>query len=610
MVIAVQNVLDCLERAGLLPKSEASQALVGLMQTGKPVDGVHLVSELIGRGILTAYQAREVEAGRGEQLVLGNYVILDEIGGGGMGRVYKALHRRMNRVVAFKLLHKELTNSPDMVARFQQEVQAAARLNHPNAVAAYDADECELGCFLVMEYVDGCDLGRLVAKMGPLRVPEVVDVIRQSALGLGYAHAQKVIHRDIKPANLLRDVSGVVKIADLGLALLGRRASERAPGGATREEGNWVAGTLGYMSPEQTVDTDAVDHRADIYSLGCTLYFLLTGQPLFPDSDSLRVMQAHQSKPPPPLAAARHDAGEALNALYEKMVAKRPEHRPQSMAEVVRSLDALPETVKGIAAKAWDPAASTYLIVESSRLMTGVVRRCLGELGGDDIHVCGTAAEALALLERLPADVIFTSQQLPDFTGLELSQRLRQQLPWSRAAVVIMTSEPTPRLRDSVQHLGMVAVLAKPFDRAQLKSAMAAARNSTTAAAQIANLADRDVLIVDDSSVARRRIQQVLTDLGFTRFTAAADGIEAIAALARQPFDLVVTDYNMPRLDGRELVTHVRQNGPHKDVPIILCTTEFDPGKLAVFYQLGVSAICNKSFDSELVRNIVVRLFK
>lgn len=610
MVIPVQNVMSCLEQTGLLPKEETSQALMTLMQSGKPVDGEHLLGVLIARGSLTTHQAHELQVGRGEQLVLGNYVILDEIGGGGMGRVYKALHRRMNRVVALKLLHREFSQSPEMIARFQQEVQAAARLNHPNAVAAYDADECPQGCFLVMEYVDGCDLGRLVANRGPLRVPEAVDVIRQAALGLHYAHTQKVIHRDIKPANLLRDVSGVVKIADLGLALVGKRVHDRRATGVLRDEGNWVAGTLGYMSPEQTVDTDAVDERSDIYSLGCTFYFLLVGQPLFPDTDSLRVMQAHQSKPPPSLVATRPDAGEALNVLYKQMVAKRPQERPQSMADVVRSLEALPETAKGATAKTWDPADTTYLVVDSSRLMTGVVRRCLGELGADDIHVCGSGAEALALLERLPAGVVVSSLQLPDMTGLELSQRLRQHLPWSQAAIVILTSEPTPQLHIAVQHLGMVAVLAKPFDSAQLRSAIAGARSSSTAAVQLDSLAGRQVLIVDDSSVAQRRVQQVLTDLGFQHFTTAADGVEAIAALGQKPFDLVVTDFNMPRMDGHELVAHVRANGPCRDVPIILCTTEFDPGKLAAFYQLGVSAICNKSFDPELVRNIVVRLFK
>lgn len=606
MSISLPQLLDCLLRTNLVADTDVDEARTALQREGKPADAATLAGELVARGGLTPYQAQEVLAGRGAELVLGNYAILGEVGAGGMGRVYRALHRRMNRVVALKLLRRELTGSPDLVARFQQEVQAAARLNHPNAVAAYDADECELGHFLVMEYVEGCDLGRVVARTGPLPVTQAIDAIRQAALGLEYAHGQGIVHRDVKPANLLRDVSGVVKVADLGLA----RLSQARSGAAAAQTGTgWVAGTVDFMSPEQTLDTSTVDHRSDIYSLGHTLYYLLTGRAAFELPTALERFQAHRTKPAPWLQAARDDVPEALERIYQKMVAKQPHERYASMAEVARDLAALQQG--GAREPEWDPAGSTFLIVEASRLLVGVVRRCLGQLGADDIHVCGSGQEALQVLEKLPADVVLAGMQLPDMTGLELAQRLRHDLPWSRAAVVVMTSDPPRALAESVRRLGRVGILPKPFDSATLRAAAAEALGGNAVAdGRFANLAGLNVLLVDDSSVARRRMQQVLTDLGFARFTTAEDGAAAAAILERERFDLVVTDYNMPRMDGRELLTHIRQNGPQKDVPVILCTTEFDPAKLAPMYQLGVSAICNKSFDPELVRNLVVRLFK
>lgn len=180
-------------------------------------------------------------------------------------------------------------------------MHAAARLNHQNIIAAYDADECELGHFLVMEFVDGSDLGQIVKKQGPLRTSAAIDCILQSARGLSYAHSQGVIHRDIKPANLMRDAGGVIRVADLGLAQLKETAT-----GENLDDGLSVAGTMSgtvdYMPPEQAMDSSSVDERADIYSLGCTLFFLMTGKGMFAVGSSITRLMAHQSQPRPSIS--------------------------------------------------------------------------------------------------------------------------------------------------------------------------------------------------------------------------------------------------------------------------------------------------------------------
>jgi serine/threonine protein kinase len=216
-------------------------------------------------------------------------------------------------------------------------VTVAAKLSHPNIVTAYDADQVGGNHLLVMEYVDGSDLWATVKKDGPLPIEKAVDCVLQAARGLEAAHAAGIFHRDIKPSNLILDKSGKVKVVDLGLASLTMDDPDQAP---LTEDGT-VLGTADFISPEQAVETRSADARSDVYSLGCTLFFLLTGRVMYPAETLMQKMLAHREQPVPSLRDLRPEVSEQLAAVYGKMVAKRADERQQSMTEVIGDLESL-----------------------------------------------------------------------------------------------------------------------------------------------------------------------------------------------------------------------------------------------------------------------------
>jgi serine/threonine protein kinase len=296
---------------------------------------------LIKAGKLTSYQAAAVYQQKSRGLLIGNYLILDKLGQGGMGMVFKARHRRLGRVGALKILPPSFARDRSAVLRFRREVEAAGRLKHPNVVAALDADEDRGVHFLVMDYVEGKDLDHAVQERGPLAVGQAVDCLIQAARGLDAAHAAGIVHRDIKPGNLILDQAGSVRVLDLGLARIVESSNPFNKTAARRlTESGMYMGTIDFMAPEQAEDSHRVDHRADIYSLGCTLFYLLTGREPFPGETVLKRLMAHMERPAPSLRLARADVSLALEEVYQKMMAKRPEDRPGSMNELVSLLEA------------------------------------------------------------------------------------------------------------------------------------------------------------------------------------------------------------------------------------------------------------------------------
>ncbi len=329
--------------SGLCSAAELQSWLCALPADPPPQDGQQLADELVRQSKLTPYQAEQVLLGRGQSLVLGNYVLLDKLGQGGMGLVCRAEHRRMRRSVALKVLAPHLTQTPESLRRFRREVEAAAKLSHPNIVIAHDADEAHGTHFLVMEYVEGLDLAAYVRQHGPLPPDLAVNCILQAARGLQYAHEQGVVHRDIKPNNLLLDSRGTVKVLDLGLARLVSAGPQQDLLTGTGQ----IMGTVDYMAPEQARDTRHADQRADIYGLGATLFYLLTARGMYPGETIVQKLLAHQMQSIPALDVVCPGVPAELSAVFSKMVAKRPDDRYQTMAEVLAALEPCLGTERG-----------------------------------------------------------------------------------------------------------------------------------------------------------------------------------------------------------------------------------------------------------------------
>lgn len=356
--ISFPSFLAALRQHRLLSPEQLAE-LAALQQTCR--DPAALANELLRRGWLTSYQVERLQEGEAEQLVLGSYVLLQRLGEGGMGQVFKAQHRNLRRVVAIKLIRKERLAHPDAVRRFEREVRAAAALSHPHIVRAYDADQIGDAHLLVMEYIEGaCDLSHLVQRLGPLPVSQACAYIRQAALGLQHAFERGMVHRDIKPHNLLLTADGCIKVLDMGLARLTPAVSDGSSTGAgTMTQEGAVMGTPDYIAPEQALDSHTVDIRADIYALGCTLYYLLAGRVPFPGGTLMEKLLKHRLSEPVPLSEFRRELAPEVAEIVARMMAKRPENRYQSPAEVAAALEYVADGHAG-AASARTRAASVY----------------------------------------------------------------------------------------------------------------------------------------------------------------------------------------------------------------------------------------------------------
>jgi serine/threonine protein kinase len=321
--------LAVLQRSRLLSPEQLSDARLAAQQDSDPKA---LAKVLVQREAVTRWQAGQLLAGR-SSFFLGKYKLIEPLGRGGMGGVFLGQHTTMNRPVALKILSRQVGKDPSSLERFLDEARAIAALDHPNIVQAYSVDQDADRYYLVMEYIDGRDLKRLVEAEGLPDYQSAADYIRQAADGLAHGHARKMIHCDIKPSNLLVNGQGVLKIVDMGLTRLNGRIREDVNG-----QGERVLGSVDYLAPEQALERADFDHRADIYSLGCTLYFLLTGHPPFPEGTLSERIVKHQLEQPRSIYRERQDAPAGLVRICEKMMAKRPEDRFQSAEEVSRAL--------------------------------------------------------------------------------------------------------------------------------------------------------------------------------------------------------------------------------------------------------------------------------
>lgn len=423
-VLSVDKFIALAERSKLVERQQLADAVTNWKRraTLRELDNAEFCADyLVDSGLITFWQSRKLLEGRHRGFFLGKYKLLDHLGSGGMSSVYLAEHVLMRRQVAIKVLPQNRVGDSAYLARFHFEAQAAAALDHPNIVRAYDLDNDGKIHYLVMEYIEGRDLEAIVSAEGPLDCPLAAEIIWQATAGLEHAHECGLVHRDIKPANLLIDVKGVVKILDMGLA----KFTSEARASGERIADDQILGTADYLAPEQAVNSRTVDARADLYSLGCTLYFLLTGQPPFAVGTAQERMAAHQRELAPSILVRRPDAPPELVAICARMMEKDPESRFQSAREVRAALGAWLESASLVAG-----AHSAASLAVASR-GGGTRERSIGKSRAN--LVSGSASD---LRHDMPApppletmqDTDCNLQQATIKMGGEVSQRRSDEL--------------------------------------------------------------------------------------------------------------------------------------------------------------------------------------
>jgi serine/threonine protein kinase len=336
--LSVDSFVDFVERSELV-EPDVFQAAVTELKAAHggslPEDADTTANFFVEKGLLTSWHVEKLMDKKYKRFHLGKYKLLRLLGTGGMSSVYLAEHKLMHRLRAIKVLPERRVNDSSYLARFHLEAQATAQLAHPNIVRCYDVDNEGNTHYIVMEFIEGKDLNTIIKQEGPLSLELACNYMAQAAEGLAHAHQNGLIHRDVKPANLLVDRKGIVKLLDLGLALF----SDNERASLTVEHNENVLGTADYLAPEQAVNSHKVDHRADIYGLGCTLYFLLTGHPPFPDGTLAQRIAKHQSQMPEDIRKSRPDCPRDLADICIKMMQKRPEKRHPTMKDVAQALE-------------------------------------------------------------------------------------------------------------------------------------------------------------------------------------------------------------------------------------------------------------------------------
>lgn len=314
----------------LLEIDDIKKVVASLLAQKQQLTPKVLSDGLVGADLITKWQAKNLLEGKNRGFHLGSYRLLRPLGKGGMGIVFLGEHEVMKRLMALKVLPSKALDDERRIERFKEEARASGQLDHPNIVRAHDFAHDNEKFYIVMEYVDGIDLQQAVARDGTMAYADALDAIIQVTTGLSHAHERGVIHRDIKPSNMLLRNDGVVKVSDLGLA--------RMSFGSGEGQGNRLMGTADFVAPEQALNAQSVDARADIYSLGCSFYFLLTGRTPFGGGTTQERLAKHQTAPPPDVRSVRADCPAAIAELIQRMMAKRPDDRPKSCVELLGQL--------------------------------------------------------------------------------------------------------------------------------------------------------------------------------------------------------------------------------------------------------------------------------
>jgi response regulator RpfG family c-di-GMP phosphodiesterase len=466
-----------------------------LQNCGEDYDA--LLPLLIQEGMLTEYLAARIATGTTYGLVLGNYRVVDRIGAGGMGVVFKAEHKYMRRFAAIKVLPLQPDQHSLLLQRFYTEMRAVAQLQHPNIVAAFDAGRLEKADpygqtlhYFVMEYVQGYDLELFVEQHGSLAAIQACDIIHQTACALGEAHKHQLVHRDIKPSNILVTSEQQAKLLDFGLALcFDHRLTD--PG--------TVLGTLDYLAPEQAKDASSVDIRADLYSLGGTLFWCLTGRTPFPSRGNMvQDLADRLNQPPPSVRTWRPEISPELDAVVRKMMATRPDDRyptPQAVQQALLPFlrPESPEHLMTSKAVTVAPRRSrpgftcspTQVIPTEGRVHQllivddedGIRHFCRFTLQSETVH-CDEAVDGIAALEALENksyDLMLLDVSMPRMTGTEVVKRVRERYPYHHLKIILFSGHQTPDELAALLATGVDDCLGKPFSIVQLRSRVLAA---------------------------------------------------------------------------------------------------------------------------------------
>lgn len=370
--VTPKSFLGLLDQSGLVDREvlRASLAELSHKAAGRTLTLEDLCAHLIEAGLITAWHAGKLKSGKFKGFFLGKYKLLGLLGSGGMSTVYLAQHTIFEQRRAIKVLPRNRLASKTYLERFYREGRAAASLNHRNIVRVYDIGQEGDVHYLVMEFVEGQDIYSRVKETGPLSFVEAVDFTIQALTGLNHAHENGLVHRDVKPANLLVTPDGTVKVLDLGLALFREEDSS-----LTVIHNEKVLGTADYLSPEQAVDSHNVDRRADIYSTGCSLYYMLTGRPPFPDGTLAQRIARHQSIAPESVGKLRPETPRELVAIIEKMMEKKPENRFPDCKSAIEALRSVLESLTDSAATSLNTQTTPPKRTSDEKKVTEEVKR-------------------------------------------------------------------------------------------------------------------------------------------------------------------------------------------------------------------------------------------